>query len=63
MIVNIMVFLKLSQCWVQCFEADSTIQYTGLPLLYMGALTLPLGFVRTDHYRKYHPYDYGYEQA
>ena len=36
---------------------------TGLPLLYMGVLTLPLGFARTDHYRKYHPYDYGYEQA
>ena len=36
---------------------------TGLPLLYMGALTLPLGFVRTEHYREHHPYDYGYEQA
>jgi hypothetical protein len=51
------------QYWVQCSEADSTIQYTGLPLLYMGALTLPLGFIRTDHYRKHHPYDYGCEQA
>ena len=42
---------------------SSLLIHTGLPLLYMGALTLPLGFARTDHYRKYHPYDYGYEQA
>ena len=36
---------------------------TGLPLLYMGVLTLPLGFVRSDKFRNHHPYDYGYEQA
>ena len=42
---------------------DNNIYYPGLPLLYVGALTVPLGFVRTGIYRQYHSYDYGYEQA
>ena len=38
----------------------------GLPLLYVGGLTVPLGFVRTDSYRKYYNVTtdyYGYEKA
>ena len=35
----------------------------GLPLLYVGGLTVPLGFARSEEMRKYHSYDYGYEQA
>lgn len=35
----------------------------GLPLLYVGGLTVPLGFARNDDIRKNHAYDYGYEQA
>ena len=35
----------------------------GLPLLYVGGLTAPLGFIRTDNFRQNHSYDYGYEQA
>ena len=45
------------------YQSALYYNYTGLPLLYVGALTIPLGFVRTDHYREYHSYDYGYEQA
>ena len=35
----------------------------GLPLLYVGSLTVPLGFARSEVMRKYKDYDYGYEQA
>ena len=36
---------------------------TGLPLFYVGGLTVPLGFARNDGIRKSHTYDYGYEQT
>ena len=35
----------------------------GLPLLYVGGLTVPLGFARSEEIRRNHTYDYGYEQA
>ena len=35
----------------------------GVPLLYVGALTVPLGFARNEEMRRNHTYDYGYEQA
>ena len=35
----------------------------GLPLLYVGGLTVPLGFARSEDIRKNQTYDYGYEQA
>ena len=40
-----------------------TLYAAGLPLLYVGALTVPLGFARSDDIRKDQTYDYGYEQA
>ena len=36
---------------------------TGLPLLYVGGLTVPLGFARNKKLRMDQSYDYGYEQA
>ena len=36
---------------------------TGLPLLYVGGLTVPLGFARSKEIRMHQYYDYGYEQA
>ena len=49
---------------ILCVYSELSLYCTpGLPLLYVGALTVPLGFVRNDNYRHYHPYDYGYEQA
>ena len=35
----------------------------GLPLIYVGGLTVPLGFVRTKYYREDQDPDYGYKQA
>ena len=35
----------------------------GLPLLYIGGLTVPLGFARSEEIRKSQNYDYGYEEA
>lgn len=35
----------------------------GVPLLYVGALTVPLGFARNEEMRMNHTYDYGYEEA
>ena len=40
-----------------------TLCVVGLPLIYVGALTVPLGFARNESIRKNHTYDYGYEQA
>ena len=42
--------------WASFFAA-------GLPLLYVGGLTLPLGFARSNDIRNNQTYDYGYEQA
>ena len=42
---------------------DQCSTYAGLPLLYVGGLTVPLGFVRTDNFRQNQTYDYGYKQA
>ena len=39
------------------------VLHAGLPLLYVGGLTVPLGFVRTKNYREDQDPDYGYEQA
>ena len=39
------------------------ISTPGLPLLYVGSLTIPLGFARNEDIRKSHTYDYGYQQA
>ena len=36
---------------------------SGIPLLYVGGLTVPLGFGRSEDIRYYQTYDYGYEQA
>ena len=41
----------------------SVISTPGLPLLYVGGLTVPLGFARNEDIRKNHTYDYGYQQA
>ena len=35
----------------------------GIPLLYVGGLTVPLGFSRSEEMRLHQQYDYGYEQA
>ena len=35
----------------------------GLPLIYVGGLTVPLGFARNEEMRYNQTYDYGYEGA
>ena len=35
----------------------------GLPLLYVGGLTVPLGFARNEDIRNNQTYDYGYERV
>ena len=41
----------------------SLLSDAGLPLLYVGGLTVPLGFARSAEIRRHQDYDYGYEQA
>ena len=46
-----------------CFGLHMHNCTAGLPLLYVGGLTVPLGFARSEEMRRNHNYDYGYEEA
>ena len=48
---------------VRNFPIDPMYSVTGLPLLYVGGITVPLGFARSEKIRTDQSYDYGYEQA
>ena len=39
------------------------IHTIGLPLLYVGGLTVPLGFARSGETRNNQKYDYGYKYS
>ena len=46
-----------------CFTLSLPSYSAGLPLLYVGGLTVPLGFARNEEMRYNQTYDYGYEGA